>query len=202
MSREKLIVFVKAPRPGQVKTRIAQAIGPQAACDAYIALVKVLVGNLRALSNVQMRFTPDDALAEISRWLQPAWTSAPQGQGDLGQRLVRAFRDAFAAGAQRVIVIGSDSPDITQHDMEAAWSALESRDVVLGPAEDGGYWLIGLRSEHPTLFEDIPWSSSVVFEQTLARAKCAGLSTYLLRQLPDIDTAEDLHRFQTRSEQQ
>jgi rSAM/selenodomain-associated transferase 1 len=202
VSRQQLIIFVKAPRPGHVKTRIAEAIGPKAACDAYIEMVSVLVGNLRSSSNVQVRYTPDEAHAEISRWIQPAWTSVSQGQGDLGQRLVRAFQEAFNSGIERVLIIGSDSPDITADHIQSAFSALKTHDLVLGPAEDGGYWLIGLRAEQPALFDNIPWSSGAVLEQTLARSKSAGLSTYLLCQLPDIDTADDLRRFQARCAQQ
>ncbi|HEY6227799.1 MAG TPA: DUF2064 domain-containing protein, partial [Verrucomicrobiae bacterium] len=119
MAGELLIVFVKAPRAGEVKTRIAESIGARAACDAYLALVEVLIGNLRTLPNVQIRYTPDDALLEIPQWVQPTWKTAPQGQGDLGERLVTAFDDAFKSGAERVVVIGSDSPEITRTDIES-----------------------------------------------------------------------------------
>jgi uncharacterized protein len=202
MPRDLLIIFVKAPRPGHVKTRIAETIGPQPACDAYLALVGILIGNLRTLPNVQVRYTPDDALLEIPQWVQPTWKTAPQGQGDLGARLVNAFRDGFKSGAERVVIIGSDAPDIANEDIESAWAALGDNDVVVGPAEDGGYWLIGLKSEQPALFEKISWSSGSVFEQTKERAKAAGLKTHLLRKLPDIDTIEDLRRFQSRLGQQ
>ena len=193
-----LIIFVKAPRRGAVKTRIAEAIGAQAACDAYLGLVEVLIGNLRTLSNVQVRYTPDDALLEIPNWLQPMWTSAPQGQGDLGQRLTRAFKDAFSTGSERVVIIGSDCPEVNEQDVQSAWAALENHDLVLGPAEDGGYWLIGLHAQRPALFENISWSSSAVFEQTIARANAANLSIHLLRKLNDIDTIDDLRSFEAR----
>ena len=199
MSRNLLIIFVKAPRPGEVKTRIAESIGAQAACDAYLALVEVLIGNLRTLSNVQVRYTPNDALLEIPQWIQPTWTTAPQGAGDLGRRLSSAFDDAFSSGAERVVIIGSDCPDIAQTDIESAWAALENHDVVLGPAEDGGYWLIGLRAPQPVLFNEIAWSSDTVFQTTVARAATNDLSVHVLRKLSDIDTIEDLRRLQTRT---
>jgi rSAM/selenodomain-associated transferase 1 len=202
MPRDLLIVFVKAPRPGKVKTRIAEVIGPQPACDAYLALVEILIGNLRTLPNVQVRYSPDDALLEIPRWVQPTWTTAAQGEGDLGERLKAAFRDGFKTGAERVVIIGSDAPEITHDDIEAAWRALGENDLVLGPAEDGGYWLIGLRAERPELFERIAWSTATVFEETVARSKATGLKTHLLRRLADIDTIEDLRRFQARVGQQ
>src|SRR5678816_1652283 len=128
MSADLLIIFVKAPRPGAVKTRIAEIIGPQRACEAYISLVNILIEQLRTLPNVQLRYTPDDASLEISKWLQPKWTSAPQGQGDLGLRLKAAFREAFHNGARRVVIIGSDSPDIVPGDIQLAWSALDKND--------------------------------------------------------------------------
>ena len=193
-----LIIFVKAPRPGHVKTRLAQAIGPDAACAAYCEMVDSLLKNLRGLDDIQLRFTSDDALAEILHWVHPPWGAAPQGTGDLTQKLIAAFRDAFASGAERVAIIGSDSPDITRTDIHSAWAALTDNDVVIGPAEDGGYWLIGLRTEQPALFQNIPWSTNTVLQETLTRAKSAGLKTSLLRVLPDIDTVEDLHRFRGR----
>jgi hypothetical protein len=195
-----LIIFVKAPRPGEVKTRIAASIGAQAACNAYLALVEVLIGNLRTLTNVQIRYTPDDALLEIPQWVQPTWTTARQGHGDLGERLTKAFDDAFSSGAQRVVIIGSDCPEITHEDIESAWAALEDHDVALGPAEDGGYWLIGLRSPQPALFEKIPWSSNTVFEETLLRAKTRQLVVRILRKLSDVDTIEDLGQFHLRKD--
>jgi rSAM/selenodomain-associated transferase 1 len=197
MARDVLIIFVKAPRPGHVKTRIAEVIGRQPAADAYLALVGILIGNLRTLPNVEVRYTPDDAFLEIPQWLQPTWKTAPQGQGDLGERLVNAFRDGFRC-AERVVIIGSDAPEISREDIEAAWKALDDYDLVLGPAEDGGYWLIGLKSEQPALFEGISWSSSSVFNETMDRATAAGLKVHLLRKLQDIDTIEDLRRFQSR----
>ena len=198
MPRDVLIIFVKAPRPGHVKTRIAEVIGPQPAADAYLALVGILIGNLRTLPNVEVRYTPDDAYLEIPQWVQPTWKTAPQGQGDLGGRLANAFREGFRNGADRVVIIGSDAPEISREDIEAAWSALDDQDLVLGPAEDGGYWLIGLKSEQPALFDGISWSSSAVFKETMDRARAGGLKVHLLRKLHDIDTIEDLRRFQAR----
>lgn len=198
MPRDLLIIFVKAPRPGHVKTRIAEAMGPQLAADAYLALVGILIGNLRTLPHVEVRYTPDDAYLEIPQWVQPTWKTAAQGQGDLGERLVKAFHDGFRSGAERVVVIGSDAPEILREDIEAAWSSLNEHAVVLGPAEDGGYWLIGLKSEQPALFEGISWSTNSVFEETMERADAAGLKVHLLRKLSDVDTIEDWRRFQSR----
>jgi uncharacterized protein len=197
MPNEKLIVFVKAPRIGAVKTRLARSIGAVAACDAYRVLVETLLRRIDRLENVELRFTPDDAANEINPWLKQPWRVSPQGAGELGERLHRAFESAFADGARRVVVIGSDCPQVTATDIEAAWAALATNDLVVGPASDGGYWLIGLRQPKPVLFQNISWSTATVIQETLGRAKAARLSVKLLRQLADVDTEQDWRAFLT-----
>ena len=192
---EKLIVFARAAHAGQVKTRLAREIGDQAAVDAYKTLMEQLLANLRAVFNVELRFTPDSARAEFESWLQPGWHLATQGEGDLGQRLARAFQESFAAGSQRVAIIGSDCPAVTVQDIHSAWRSLLTHDVVLGPARDGGYWLIGLCRPQPGIFENIPWSSAAVLETTLTRVREAGLTVHRLRTLADVDTVEDWEEF-------
>jgi len=196
VSSDRLIIFLKAPRPGYVKTRLAALLGSSAACDAYIRLVNRLAGNLQTLPKVELRFTPDDSADEVQRWLQPGWFARPQGEGDLGERLARAFKECFAAGAQKVVVIGSDCPDVSARDIATAFEALDGNDVVLGPAEDGGYWLIALKRPAQFLFNDMPWSSPALLEQTRAAATAHHLKTRLLRTLCDIDTPEDWQRFE------
>jgi len=199
MSDQKLIVFLKAPRQGAVKTRLAETMGAVEACVAYQRLVKTLLSQLADLENVELCFTPDDASSEIKPWARPTWRLTTQGSGELGCRLVQAFRRAFDEGAKRVVIIGSDCPEIDVKDIQAAWTALLSHDVVLGPATDGGYWLIGLQAPHPELFTGIPWSTHEVLQQTLERTQTAGLKTCLLRELADVDTEADWHRFQTKT---
>ena len=193
MSTERLIVFVKAPRPGAVKTRLG--LGPEAECGAYKRLVDAVLSPLRAIRDVELRFTPADAEREVQPWLREGWRASVQGEGDLGARLNRAFADAFASGAKRVVIIGSDCPYLRAEDVRTAWAALESCNVVLGPAEDGGYWLIGLHENQPALFANMAWSSNQVFGETVAHAKKLGLKTFLLRTLSDVDTREDWERF-------
>jgi len=195
MGDEKLIVFVKAPRAGAVKTRLAEAIGAPAAVAAYCQLVETLLNQLQGLSGVEVCYTPDGAAGEIQQWLREGLSSNPQGDGDLGQRLQSAFRRAFRAGAKRVAIIGSDCPAIRVEDIREAWSGLQTHDVVLGPAADGGYWLIGLRQLQPALFRNIPWSTEYVFRETILRVQHAGLSFRLLRQLADVDTDRDWRAF-------
>jgi uncharacterized protein len=193
---DQLVLFLKAPRAGMVKTRLAAALGPERACAAYRVLVDTLVRQLAGIEAVQLRFAPDDAQAEVAAWQQPGWSTAPQGPGDLGLRLSRAFAEAFAHGRERVVVIGSDCPELQGTDVRAAWLALDEADVVLGPARDGGYWLIGLRQPQPELFAGMPWSSERVLEETLARCRARQLKWQLLRELTDVDELEHWQEFQ------
>jgi len=199
MSAELLIIFVKAPRAGQVKTRLAQEIGAEAACAAYRRLDEDLFRSLQALDCVEVRYTPDDAREEIQPWLAKGWSAQPQGDGDLGTRLERAFDEAFAAGARRVVAIGSDCPEVNAADIGAAWEALQSSDAVIGPATDGGYWLIGLRGTQPALFRGMTWSTEGVLAETLKRARAAGVLVEQLHALGDVDTADDWRRFLGRA---
>ena len=198
MADQCLIVFLKAPRPGAVKTRLAATLGAKAACTIYQHLVTVLLRKLASVPHVELRFTPDEARGEVEPWASPHWRLEPQGPGDLGLRLAEAFAAAFQRGSKQVLVIGSDCPELGLADLEAAWTALLSNDVVLGPARDGGYWLIGLRAAAPELFEGIAWGSDAVLSQTLERCRQRGLQVHLLRELEDIDTEEAWCRYLTR----
>jgi rSAM/selenodomain-associated transferase 1 len=175
---------------------LASTVGSPAALTIYLALVQRLLSNLNALSNVQLRYTPDDAATDIVPWLQPGWESRPQGAGDLGLRMERAFHEAHAAGIARVALIGSDCPRVTISDVRQAWANLDNYDLVLGPATDGGYWLIALQKVQPALFRDIPWSTNQVLGETLRRARALGLRILVLRELADVDTEVDWKAFQ------
>src|SRR5207245_11114496 len=127
--------------------------------------------------------------------LRRTCTSCPQGDGDLGERLRAAFERAFAVGAKRVLIIGSDCPSVAAHDIHEAWKNLRTHDIVLGPASDGGYWLIGLRQLQPALLQNIPWSTENVFPETMKRVQKCGLSVRLLREREDVDTEAEWRRF-------
>lgn len=195
---ELCVIFVKPPRPGLVKTRVAATAGLERATAIYAELVSRLLRELAPLTAVQLRYAPDDALGEIQPWLLSAWKACPQSAGDLGERLNNAFEEAFAEGMTRVVIIGSDCPELARRDIVEAWSALAEGDLVLGPAADGGYWLVGLRKPVPALFQGIPWSTGKVLADTLAVARHLGLKTRLLRQLRDVDTEADWVAFQER----
>lgn len=199
MAQTRIIVFLRAPQPGFVKTRLAAAIGAEAACAAYRQMVEQVLPVVRAVRlPTELRFTPDDAREEIKAWAAPGWETQPQGAGDLGARLTRAFEAAFASGASRAIVIGTDCPSLAASDLRAADRALRRCDLVVGPAADGGYWLIGLCRPAPGLFDAVPWSTDQVLGVTLHKARQLRLSVELLRILEDIDTAEDWDRVRPR----
>lgn len=199
--RDRVIVFLKAPRPGSVKTRLAADLDAEAAAAIYSVLVERTLASLVAFSlsrahsasplDVELRIAPDDSLSEIAHWVRPDWKVQGQGPGDLGARLERATEKAFSEGARRVVVVGTDCPELAPSDLEAALSALETCQLVLGPADDGGYWLIGMAVREPGLFHDVPWSSAEVLQKTRSRATECGLKWIELRRLRDIDRLED-----------
>lgn len=195
MNSSRVIVLLKAPRPGLAKTRIAAALDDHAAAAIYRVLVDRTLAAVKEIPEVELRYTPDGAEPEIQPYLRAGWRARPQGEGDLGVRLERAVHDAFTEGARRLVVVGTDCPEMTAADLRDAFDALVELDLVLGPATDGGYWLLGLRRPVPGLFRDIPWSTGTVLSDTEARARAAGLSVGLLRRLSDVDTLEDWRRW-------
>jgi rSAM/selenodomain-associated transferase 1 len=198
MELDRLIILVRAPVPGQVKSRLASGLGPTAACEAYRTMVETLLSNLAGLSSVELCFTPAHARPLISGWLQKHWTASPQCEGDLGTRMMDAFNRAFDSGARRAVLIGSDTPEANADDVRAAWAALDCSDVVLGPALDGGYWLIALRQLVPSLFTAVRWGGDSVLAETTRRAQLAGLRLSLLRTLADVDQPEDWRAYLAR----
>jgi len=201
----RLVVFLRAPRAGAVKTRLAAALGEAAALAAYRTLAEATLRALAGVPGGELRFTPDDAAAEVAPWRPAGWALAPQGGGDLGARMARAVEAHRADGAGRVVMLGTDCPDVTPADVAAAWAALTACDVVLGPALDGGYWLIGLRAAaraRPgwrTLFDAMPWGTPAVAEETRHRAAAAGLTLAELRPLADVDEPADWAAWRARA---
>ncbi|MDB4951066.1 MAG: hypothetical protein JWM27_3715 [Gemmatimonadetes bacterium] len=190
-----MLVFVRAPVRGAVKTRLAAAIGPDAALRVYRRLAEHAVAAalpLAPAARVHVHYTPHDARDAVAAWLGADAEYHPQAGGDLGDRLRAAFEHAFAAGAGRVVVIGSDLPDLTADHLRRAFRLLVDAPAVLGPARDGGYWLLGLRRPVPEVFDGIPWSTGEVFARTAERLHAAGMEPALLDELADVDEAADL----------
>ena len=194
MSDRTLVVFVKEPRPGAVKTRLAAAVGPELAAELYRTLVETVLQATTPVPGEYERlvfFDPPEARRALREWL-PGVSLRAQGAGELGERLADAFVRAFGRGATRVAIVGSDSPGVTRDTVLRALGALGEADVVLGPAEDGGYYLIALRAPRPELVRGIDWSTPAVMRQTLERATAARLVVRQLEPLRDVDTLADL----------
>ncbi|MBV8209576.1 MAG: TIGR04282 family arsenosugar biosynthesis glycosyltransferase [Burkholderiaceae bacterium] len=195
-----LLVFARTPNPGQVKTRLIAELGAQGASELHCQLVTRALqracGSRGARVQLWVAGDPLEAFVQhcARRFDVPVFE---QRGDDLGQRMAGAFESAsrqMNPKAPGCILIGTDCPAQTTDDLEQAAHALQGHDVVLQPAEDGGYVLVGLRRPQPKLFEAISWGSSRVAQETLSRAKSLRLSFHLLRTLPDLDSADDLKR--------
>jgi rSAM/selenodomain-associated transferase 1 len=194
MPESALVVFVKHPAPGAVKTRLAAAIGPASAAEVYRFLAEHVLEATTPASGEYERlvfFDPPEALEEMRAWLHGVRLLA-QSAGDLGARMSDAIGRAFARGASRVAIVGTDAPGLSRQTVVDALAALDAADVVLGPSEDGGYYLLALCEPRPELFAGIAWSTSTVAAETRTRAAAAGLSMRELAPLRDVDTLEDL----------
>lgn len=202
-SMQALLVFLKYPTPGQVKTRLAAAIGTRAASAVYRACVELTLARLSALrARTILLVEPPEAVSHAREWLGAGWVIQPQQGMDLGERLAAAVSQAFSRGARRVIAIGTDAPWLRSEEIATAFAELDETDVVLGPTEDGGYYLIGLSRDAPKLFRGVHWSSPSVYAQTLTNARTLRLRTRTLRRGYDVDRLEDLHRFLTEERAQ
>lgn len=194
MAGDVLAVFLKQPRPGAVKTRLIPGLGAAGAAELYRVLAEDVVRRTRPLPGDYERlffFTPAEARAEMEAWL-PGETWIAQEGPDLGARMSAAFDEAFRRGARRAAIIGSDVPGLSRDDVRGALASLEDHDLVLGPARDGGYYLIGLERPRPGLFPGIAWGTPSVFAATLERAAALGLTVRALDARRDIDTLEDV----------
>lgn len=196
MAGRRVIVFLKAGRPGTVKTRIAADTDAAAAAAIHQVLVARTLAAVRSVPEVELRVAPDDAETEIRALPGVAahWLIHGQGGGTLGDRMEHALEQALAGGVDQVLLVGSDCPELHADDLTAGFAALASHSMVVGPAADGGYWMIGFRADARPLkrwFEGVPWSTSTVLAETFRRGVEHGVSVARLRELRDVDTLED-----------
>jgi rSAM/selenodomain-associated transferase 1 len=193
-TKRRLIVYAKRPSPGHAKTRLGTAIGMEQAAGVYARLLYAyLLDLLRAdLADTTVELSVASP-SEVPYFAAafPELAVRPQVEGDLGQRMAASFEQAFAAGSDAVVLTGSDIPRLDSQTVRAAFRALETAPVVIGPACDGGYYLIGMRAPGAPLFENVEWSSKHTLAQTEALAQAQGLALSYLPEQRDLDTQED-----------
>ncbi len=207
--QKRLIVFTRYPVQGATKTRLIPSLGEKGAADLQRKMVEHTVAQVLSLAAgqeliVEIRHDGGSNLL-MQDWLGPNFVYYPQGRGGLGVRMMRAFEDAFLQGADVTVMVGTDIPDLSPAILEKAFAVLQQKDLVLGPAQDGGYYLIGLRrdvqSRYVTeLFSGITWGSGDVLEKTLDIARRRGMQFSLLQELTDVDRPEDLFIWDRRSD--
>jgi uncharacterized protein len=205
--KEALVVMAKAPREGEVKTRLLGALSPEEARRIYVAFLSdtfALMEDVmeeREMLTLALCYTPEgeeEAFEEVER--EGSLMIPQRGEG-LGERLANCFADLFALGFETVVVIGADSPTLPGEYVFDAFECFETDDdVVIGPAEDGGYYLVGMRKLHARIFEDIPWGGDGVLNATVERAKEAELNLALLPEWYDVDRPDDFERLKLELE--
>ncbi len=190
-----LLLFMRYPEPGSVKTRLAARIGADKAAELYRNFILDILATLvRCGLPIRICFSPVEKEAALLAWLGSGYSLRPQRGADLGIRMRVAFEEAFDEGFPRGILLGSDIPDLPLSVLKEADDALRRQDAVLGPACDGGYYLIGLRKDSfpQDVFDGIPWGTTVVLRVTMARLEAYGCRIHLLPAWRDVDTAKDL----------
>lgn len=217
MASQHLLIFTRWPEPGKTKTRLIPALGPKGAAQ----LQKQLTEHAADLAKVFLQQEPiakavtifytGGSPQQMEQWLGTDFSYQPQSTGDLGDRLKNAFQWAFDQGSQKILVMGIDCPGITLEHLQNAFTALDNYPMAIGPALDGGYYLLALKQVNPSYFQNIAWGTEQVYAQTLAKFQqngemssgSLGNSPYALDVLPDIDRPEDLKylssNFRTRT---
>ena len=197
MKKEVVLVFEKNAILGQVKTRLASGMGELPALEIYKHLVQLTYSALEEVPVPVWTFFSDFIPVSTNPIVENSFVQ--QGQ-DLGERMSNAFARTFESGRDKVVLIGTDCPTLQSHHLLQAFEALNHSDLVVGPATDGGYYLIGMKGKAAYLFERIAWSTSQVLSQTLHVASQQGLIVTLLPELDDIDTQEDWQRYSSQFE--
>ncbi len=190
------IVFTRLPCEGRNKTRLIPALGAAGAAMFHDRLARHTIRRAAnfCLNNqdVELVIRLDGGSAQDGKVWLGDYDFREQGAGDLGERLERAVREAFAEGVSKVLVIGTDCPELDEPILAAAMELLSHHSLVFGPAYDGGYYLVGLSEPNSIIFQSITWGGADVLAQSLAAAETANLSVGLLRYLSDVDVPEDL----------
>ncbi|BCS98890.1 hypothetical protein DSLASN_45220 [Desulfoluna limicola] len=197
-----LILFVKVPEYGRVKTRLATAVGQEMALALYKHFVETTLARLAPFTPLRIEYTPEKKEGFLGPWLTGPHEVQSQKGEDLGKRMSHALTRAFEDGHRKAVIVGGDAPDLPVRLVHEAFEALESSDTVFVPVSDGGYCLVGARKGalFAPMFEGMRWSHSHVMEETVKRAKAHKISVRLLSGWHDIDTPEDFLAFVKRNE--
>ncbi|NIP38399.1 MAG: DUF2064 domain-containing protein [Candidatus Dadabacteria bacterium] len=197
INENNLVVFLKYPEQGKVKTRLAKDIGDKKALLIYKNLVPRVLKQINANNyDISVCYYPENKVIKIQKWINSErYKYSPQTGGDLGIKMLNAFNDSFSSGYKRSVIIGTDCPDIDDDLVNTSFNLLNSNDLVIGPATDGGYYLIGLRESLEALFTNISWGTDTVLKQTLNIVSKLNISCKLLDFKTDIDTVEDLYNY-------
>lgn len=192
------LVLVRAPEKGKVKTRLSKIIGNEIALNVYKRFVVDITATLQNIEcNITICYHPSHAQFRITHWLGDSYAYSAQKGNNIGERMANAFIRSFSKGFQHVILVGADIPDLTEKIIDEAFSSLQKYPAVLGPALDGGYYLIGFNANSfiPEIFKNITWGTGRVCEQTLTVFDKKKLQVHMLPIWRDIDTYEDLAHF-------
>lgn len=206
MKKNCLLVFVKEPFPGRVKTRLALAVGEKTACDIYISFLEQIgnlwTGNFDQICFIAKTTDSQDVLnsSRLKKYFPKAVHFPEQSPGDLGAKFSHAFHWAEKQGYTKIVLVGSDSPDLPLDTLSQAFQALDTVSTVIGPTYDGGYYLIGKNGVFPKgFFDSLPWSTETVYKETLQRFANFKLDFYTLPSWWDIDNFADYQAYLTRS---
>jgi len=189
-----LIIFAKSPIPGKVKTRLTPLITPTKAAELYEAFIADTISNTLKLKcdMITIAYSPSYAEKTFQRLCGQSVDYLPQKGDGLGERMKHAFKHSFDKGFERTIIIGTDSPTLPLSYIQKAFDVLKEIPVAIGPTFDGGYYLVGLSEQNDKIFDDIEWSTSSVFSQTLTKIKTANKQSYVLYPWYDVDTPDSL----------
>lgn len=180
---------------GRVKTRLAKGLGDDQALTIYRAMLDHTLETVRNSGyRTVLSIDPPERAADGATWAPGMDLYLPQSEGDLGRRMRESIAAGFARGAAKIIVVGCDCPQISKDSLISSFAALDTCDVVLGPTDDGGYYLLGLKAERDELFRDMPWSTGAVLDRTLNILNIRTLSYILQDRFSDVDTQEDFER--------
>lgn len=191
--KQLLMVFTKNPELGNCKTRLASTIGDEAALNVYTQLLDYTADFAKKV-NAEKSVYYSKVIQKNDRWDESIFHKKIQVHGNLGVKMATAFKENFDAGFEKILIIGSDCAEINEDDIHNAFQALDESEVVIGPAIDGGYYLLGMRAFIPSLFQDKSWSTPDLINETISTLKKQQISFSLLKEKSDIDFEEDLER--------